>query len=170
MFGQQILAIGVLFVSLVFFLSAFSTVTLSARERSIEDRPLSEIFEIIEDFIREDYLSSWSASPRLIRRHFADPMDYYWGKRDVPLKEVVRDKMAYVNRWPQRYYRLISDTLEVTRAEDNPYIFAVRFNYEFETKRPGDEKAGLGQTSLLLEMIGKRILIRGEGGKVLERY
>jgi len=141
-----------------------------AQDRNNGDRPLSEVFELVEDFVREDYLSNWFASPRLIRRHFSDPLDYYWGRKDVPLKEVVRDKMAYVSRWPQRYFRLISESLEVTRSEDNPYIYAVRFNYEFETKRKGDEKAGLGQTSLLLELFDKRIMIRGEGGKVLERY
>ncbi len=135
-----------------------------------EQRPLSEVFEIIEDFVREDYLSNWFASPRLIRRHFADPLDYYWGKKDVPLKEVVRDKMAYVARWPQRYFRLISESLEVRRSQDDPHIYAVKFEYEFETKRRGDEKAGLGETSLLLELLGTRIIIRGEGGKVLERY
>ena len=142
----------------------------TAQDRTEGDRPLSEVFEIIEDFVREDYLSNWFASPRLIRRHFADPLDYYWGKRDVPLKEVVRDKMAYVTRWPQRYFRLINDSLEVTRTGDEQYIYAVKFNYEFETKRKGDEKAGLGQASLLLELFDKRIMIRGEGGKVLERY
>ncbi len=133
-------------------------------------RPLAQVYEIIEDFVREDYLSNWFSSPRLIRRHFADPLDYYWGKKDVPLKEVVRDKMAYITRWPQRYFRLITESLEVTRTPEDRYIYAVRFQYEFETKRTGDEKAGLGETSLLLELFDKRIMIRGEGGKVLERY
>jgi hypothetical protein len=141
-----------------------------AQEGREDPRPLAEVFEIIEDFVREDYLSSWFASPRLIRRHFSDPLDYYWGKKNVPLKEVVRDKMAYVMRWPQRYFRLISETLEVTRDRENEHLYAVKFHYEFETKRKGDERAGLGQTNLLLELFDKRIMIRGEGGRVLERY
>ncbi len=151
-------------------MSCFYPAPLSAMETRGETRPLSVVYEIIEDFVREDYLSSWSASPRLIRRHFADPMDYYWGKKNVPLKEVVRDKMAFVSRWPQRYYRLISETLEVTRDEDNDFIYAVRFQYEFETRRKGDERAGLGETRLLVELFDRRVMIRGEGGKVLERY
>jgi hypothetical protein len=141
-----------------------------AQNMETGNRPIAEVFEIIEKFVREDYLSSWFASPRLIRRHFSDPLDYYWGKKDVPLKEVVRDKMAYVTRWPQRYYRLLSESLEVTRSELNPYIYAVRFNYEFETRRRGDERAGMGETILLIELFDKRVMIRGEGGKVLQRY
>ncbi len=155
-------------VSLFFLILA--PAQLSARDGNDAPTPLAQVYEIIEDFVREDYLSNWFASPRLIRRHFADPLDYYWGKKDVPLKEVVRDKMAYITRWPQRYFRLISESLEVTRTPEDPYIYAVRFRYEFETKRKGDEKAGLGQTSLLLELFDKRVMIRGEGGKVLERY
>lgn len=141
-----------------------------AQDASSDPRPLSEVYEIIEDFVREDYLSSWFASPRLIRRHFSDPLDYYWGKKDVPLKEVVRDKMAYVTRWPQRYFRLLNESLEVIRSDQNPYIYAVHFRYEFETKRKGDERAGMGETSLLVELFDKRVMIRGEGGKVLKRY
>ncbi len=155
-------------VSLFFLIFAPGQVV--ARDRDDGPRPLAQVYELIEDFVREDYLSNWFASPRLIRRHFADPLDYYWGKKDVPLKDVVRDKMAYITRWPQRYFRLISETLEVTRSPEDPYIYAVRFQYEFETKRKGDQKAGLGETSLLLELFDKRVMIRGEGGKVLERY
>ncbi|MCP4936937.1 MAG: hypothetical protein GY927_22710 [bacterium] len=158
---------GVL-VSLFFLV--FAPVQVEARDGNDRPRPLAQVYELIEDFVREDYLSNWFASPRLIRRHFADPLDYYWGKKDVPLTEVVRDKMAYITRWPQRYFRLISESLEVIRTPEDPYIYAVRFRYEFETKRKGDEKAGLGQTSLLLELFNKRVMIRGEGGKVLERY
>ena len=154
----------------LFFAISMLPHSIKAQDRNAGARPLDQIFEIIEDFVREDYLSSWFASPRLIRRHFSDPLDYYWGKRDVPLKDVVRDKMAYVTRWPQRYFRLIDDSLEVTRSEENDYIYAVKFRYEFETRRKGDERAGLGETSLLLELFDKRIMIRGEGGRVTERY
>ena len=150
------------------FLTASS---LPAKAYDREDqRPLSEVYSIIEDFVREKYLSNWSSSPRLIRRRYADPMDYYWGKKNVPMKQVLRDKLRYMSRWPQRYFRLVEDTLEVTRSEDDPYLYAVKFRYEFETKRRGEQRAGIGQTGLLLEVLGRRILIRGEGGKVLERY
>ena len=141
-----------------------------AQNTETNNRPIAEVFEIIEKFVREDYLSSWFASPRLIRRHFSDPLGYYWGKKNVPLKEVIRDKMAYVKRWPQRYFRLLSESLEVTRSEQNPNIYAVRFNYEFMTRRRGAERAGRGETILLIELFDKRVMIRGEGGKVLERY
>ena len=141
-----------------------------ARESRAEPKPMAAVYEIIEDFVREDYLSSWFASPRLIRRHFADPLDYYWGTKNVPLKEVVRDKMAYVTRWPQRYFRLISESVEVIRSEEDDDIYAVKFQYEFETRRKGAERAGLGETSLLLELFDKRVMIRGEGGRVLKRY
>lgn len=131
---------------------------------------LEDVYSAIEDFIREDYLSSWFASPQLIRRHFADPLDYYWGKEQVPLKEVMRDKIAYVTRWPQRYYRMLDDTLTVSRTEVGAHTYAVTFRYEFETRRSGDERAGLGETELILQLVEGDIMIRGEGGRVLERY
>ena len=140
------------------------------RKAVLMNAPLLKVYEIIEDFVREDYLSGWSGSSRLMRRRFSDPLDYYWGKRDVPLKKVIRDKMAYIARWPQRYFRLVEDSLEVSRSDDDDYIYAVKFRYEFETRRRGSEKSGIGETSLLLELFDRRILIRGEGGKVLERF
>jgi len=158
------------FILLSFALLVVSPSHSLAGNREEDRRSLSEIYRLIEDFIREDYLSSWSSSPRLIRRHYADPMDYYWGKKDVSLKKVLRDKMAYMSRWPQRYFSLRADTLEVTRSKDDPYIYAVKFEYEFETKRRGSQKSGIGKTGLLLELFDKRIMIRGEGGKVIERY
>ncbi len=158
------------FILLAFALLIVSPSHSLAEGRGDDGRSLSEVFSIIEDFIREDYLSTWSSSPRLIRRHYADPMDYYWGKKDVSLKKVLRDKMAYMSRWPQRYFRLVANTLEVTRRKDEPYIYAVQFEYEFETKRRGAQKSGIGKTGLLLELFDKRIMIRGEGGKVLERF
>ena len=162
-------------VRTLLILAAFALIVLlipraKAQDRGDERRPLSEIYSIIEDFVREDYLSNWSSSPRLIRRHYADPMDYYWGKKGVSLKKVLRDKMSYMSRWPQRYFRLVEDTLEVTRSKEDPYIYAIKFKYEFETKRRGSQKAGIGETGLLLELFDRRVMIRGEGGKVLERF
>jgi hypothetical protein len=133
-------------------------------------QPLEDVYNAIEDFVREDYLSSWFASPQLIRRHFADPLDYYWGKEKVPLQEVMRDKIAYVTRWPQRYYRLVDDSLTVSRTAIDPHTYTVTFRYEWETRRVGDERAGLGETDLIVQVAGTDITIRGEGGKVLERY
>jgi hypothetical protein len=136
----------------------------------VQVQPLEDIYNAIEDFVREDYLSSWFSSPQLIRRHFADPLDYYFGKEQVPLQEVLRDKIAYVTRWPQRYYRLVDDSLTVSRTEVDPNTYSVTFKYEWETRRVGDERAGLGETDLILRVDGGDIVIRGEGGKVLERY
>lgn len=168
----DVLGRGILRLLLVVALAVpvFLSSSAMARPMEGEQRPLSEIYSIIEDFIRENYLSDWSSSPRLIKRHYADPMDYYWGQKDVPLKKVLRDKVAYMRRWPQRYFSLVDDTLEVTRSKDDPYIFAVKFRYEFETRRKGDLRAGIGETGLLLELFDRRIMIRGEGGKVLERF
>ena len=163
---MSVLLLGLVTISSLLPFSA----QVRGQEADIPSRPLAEVYEIIEDFIREDYLSSWFASPRLIRRHFSDPLDYYWGKKNVPLKSVVRDKMAYVARWPQRYFRLIGESLEVMRTEVDDNLYAVKFRYEFETRRKGDERAGLGETGLLIQLRDTRVIIRGEGGKVLKRY
>jgi hypothetical protein len=134
------------------------------------ERSMAEIFDIIEDFVREEYLSSWAVDRRMLQRRFSDPVVYYWGKRDVPRKQVIREKMAYLARWPQRYYRLVGDSLEVTRINDNEGVYGVKFRYEFETKRGGATSSGLGETRLLVKLAGDRVIIRGEGGSVLERY
>jgi hypothetical protein len=134
------------------------------------ERPMAEIFDIIEDFVREEYLSSWAADRRVLQRRFSDPVVYYWGKKDVPRKQVIREKMAYLARWPQRYYRLVGDSLEVTRINDNEGVYGVKFRYEFETKRGEATSSGLGETRLLVRLVGSRVIVRGEGGSVLERY
>lgn len=129
-----------------------------------------DIYEIVEIFIRDSYLTNWFASRENIRRSFMDPMNYYWGKRNVPLRNVIRDKLAYVRRWPRRTFRMINGSLQIQRDPERDSVFAVRFRYEYVTARPGGRSAGLGETTLLLDLGTPDILILGEGGRVLERY
>jgi hypothetical protein len=173
------LALLVLEIQMIRIWSALSIAVMSlllmaasatAQDQARQDRSIDDVYDIIEDFVREDYLSSWFASPGLIRQHFVDPLDYYWGKKKVPQKMVLQDKVAYVTRWPQRYYRLIDDSLQVARTAVDDNTYAINFQYEFETKRPGDVRAGIGETNLLIELRRGRIMIRGEGGRVVERY
>ena len=137
----------------------------------IGSRPLAEVYEIIEDFVREDYLSNWFASPRLIRRHFADPLDYYWGRTGstAERRHAGQDGLcitlaATLFSADQRH----AGSDEVRRTIPIFMPFASIMNSRPSAR--GTRKAGLGQTSLLLELFDKRVMIRGEGGKVLERY
>ena len=123
----------------------------------------------IIDFIEKGYLQAWFAHPSSVRQHFADPIDNYWGRRRVPLNDVVQEKLGYARKWIFRFYRLQQETVRLTAVADRPNTWQVTFNYDFVADSAPPRSSGVGETTLILEIIGDQVKIHAESGKVLSR-
>lgn len=125
--------------------------------------------ETIEDFVQNAYLMEWFSEGRHVRRHFADPVANYWGKREVRLRDVIRDKEAYAQRWPSRHYRLNRASLRIRQVPERAGTYDVVFEYAFDARNRSKRSCGIGETDLTLRLLGDEIIIIAEGGRVLRR-
>jgi hypothetical protein len=123
----------------------------------------------IIDFLEKGYLQAWFAHPSSVRQHFADPVEVYWTRRNVPLKEVVQDKLSYARKWIFRFYRLLPETVKLEPVTGRSYGWKVTFTYEFIADQAPPRSQGTGETTLLLEVIGDQVKIHGESGRILDR-
>ena len=105
-----------------------------------------------------------------MREHFADPVESYWGRRDVRIDEVVQDKVAYARKWVFRFYRLQRETLVVRPSTGRRDTFEVTFSYDFIADRVPPRSSGVGETTLVLEIKGDKVRILAENGRILERH
>lgn len=141
---------------------AFAQSASDSRQRSYDH-------ETITDFVQNAYLMAWFSERRYVRRHYADPVANYWGKREVRLRDVIADKVAYVRRWPSRHYRLDRDSLSIRRQPDRAGTYDVIFEYAFDARSRSKRSCGIGETELTLKLLGDEIIIMAEGGRVLRR-
>jgi hypothetical protein len=132
-------------------------------------REATEAQAFIADFLEQGYLQAWFAYPDNIRRHFADPVQSYWGRRDVPLSAVVQDKVAYARKWTFRFYRLVPESLDVKPLAGKPGTYQVTFDYEFLADKVPGKSSGIAQTTLTMALDGERVTILAEDGRVLSR-
>lgn len=123
----------------------------------------------IIDFLEKGYLQAWFAHPASVRQHFADPVTNYWGRSNVPLNAIVQEKLGYARKWIFRFYRLQPETLRLVPAPGRPDLWQVTFNYDFVADSAPPRSSGVGETTLVLEIIGDQVKIHGENGKVISR-
>jgi hypothetical protein len=121
------------------------------------------------DFLEKGYLQAWFAHPSSVRQHFADPVENYWGKRAVPLNEIVQEKLNYARKWTFRFYRLQRDTVRLAPVDGRANTWDVTFSYDFMADRVPPRSSGVGETTLRLEVKGDQVKIHGESGRVVER-
>jgi uncharacterized caspase-like protein len=87
---------------------------------------------------------------------YANKLDYY-GKKDVPREEVLRDKAHYYLRWPNRRFALVRDTLQV--QEVAPGVFDVTFRFKFDVENTKKRSVGLSDMKLGLRKMGHDFVI-----------
>lgn len=135
------------------------------RQRSPEQR---EIEQRIVAFVETYYLGSGEMSLDEMRAVYANRVDYY-GKRNVRLSDVLKDKQAYMRRWPERQFDLVPGTMEVRRMNWDEAIYDISYVYDFYVRAPGREKSGRGYTRLTIDLnVGRGKVVR-EAGKVIMR-
>lgn len=101
--------------------------------------------------IADAYLSSAATDPDRLLDQYADRVNYY-DEGTVTRSDVLRDKRSYLERWPERSYRRISD-VEITDAGAADLI---RFTYEFRVSGGSRNAEGRGWAELGVQ--------RGDGG------
>lgn len=125
----------------------------------------------IERFVRDFYLSGEDVDAEQIQLLYA-PAVHYFGRDDVAATEIVRDKLSYYKRWPDRTFKLIEGTLDIRRLERSGIpgaVYDVAFEYDFDVRRAGDVKRGRGLTVLTIDLNDGDGHILRETGRVLRR-
>lgn len=148
--------------------AAVTTIEGARRPKGEDIEPDDALEARIERFVRGFYLSGQDVGEEQIRLLYA-PFVHYFGKDDVSIAQIIRDKTAYYRRWPQRVFSLIEGTLDVRRLEGNGNVYDVAFEYDFEVRRGGDQKRGRGVAVLTIDLNEDEGRIVRETGRVLKR-
>lgn len=125
------------------------------------------IAEIMAHFVVTFYLSGKSMSPAEIEQLYAPRVRYFDGT-ELTRKAVIRDKLDYFKRWPDRTFSLVPDTMEVFRDESD--LVDVTFQYEFVVRSPKRTSRGRGHAKLTLDFTDPAGRIVREEGDVISRY
>jgi hypothetical protein len=119
----------------------------------------------ITAFVRAFLAEKFGTTSGRIDRVYAARTEYYGKMRSR--SQFASDKLRYYARWPQRSFKLDPKTLRISATGDGRYN--VSFEYQFDVGSPTATRSGRGETRLLLQVAGDRIMIQSENGKVLER-
>lgn len=150
-------------------LRATVTTIEGARAGGGEDIEPDGVLEArIERFVRGFYLSGDDVDEEQIRLLYGPRVDYF-GRNGVSVGEIVRDKIGYYRRWPQRVFSLVEGTLDVRRAGQGGESYDVAFEYDFEVRRAGEIKRGRGVAVLTIDLGDDGGRIVRETGRVLRR-
>lgn len=152
------------------FLISFFPFNVAAVEPRLSDDVTEPVARAISRFLERGYLNGAIAKAAAYEDFYAARLERYWNKRDVPLSYVIADKKRFLRRWPRRRYDMIDGSLHMYRLLDQPGIYAVRFDYDFDVRRRGARRSGLGSSELLLRFDGQRMVILRETGRVMKRY
>lgn len=126
------------------------------------------LFDELKDFVTLDYLGTGTDNHITSPTLFADRIDYY-GKRGVSRDSMMRQRLAYYDKWPVRSYLMLPDTFRVSERDAD--TVDVSFNYRFEVASDDRQSGGIGRTDLTIRLDddGGFTILR-EGGKVIERF
>ena len=129
----------------------------------VEDTALAEA---MVRFIVGFYLTGEHLTANEIAELYA-PTVAYNGEQAKSRDDVVRDKLAYVKKWPKRRFEVVPDTIEVVRDSIGPKFVDVVFEYTFEVRSGRRVSRGRGAASLTLDFTSPRAQIVREDSKVL---
>lgn len=160
------------FIYSLFSIALLSFISSNANAQKIElDENIPQgMYEYLENFLTETYLSGYIEKKDLYRVYYAKRLKKYWNQRNVPLRRVIADKKRHFSRWPYTSYSMIDNTLSVYRIVGEQNAYALKFDYKFKAERPGRRTAGIGRTEMLLRVIDGTPVIYREAGRVLKRY
>lgn len=139
-----------------------------------QDQPPAEIDEVEDTALAEAmvrfivgfYLTGEDLTADEIAELYAPTVSYN-GEQAKSRDDVVRDKLAYVKKWPKRRFDVVPDTIEVVRDSIGPKFVDVVFEYTFEVRSGKRVSRGRGAASLTLDFTSPHAQIVREDSKVL---
>jgi hypothetical protein len=142
---------------------------VAARPRDVNENMLAIRTEAAREFA-VTYLHSWSAPNDLaldMTPDFYAPHVMFHG-RSMSLQSLVREKRRFVERWPERHYRVQEETMRVV-CEPDGTVCTVHSIFDFMAANPRRAKAtqGTGALQLVLSFEGERPIITAENSTVL---
>jgi hypothetical protein len=112
----------------------------------------------------EDYMKRTEAETEqvlsYVRNNFGAEIRYY-GKV-TPLSQVVQDKRSYLNRWPQRSYRLKPDTMKI-ECDEARSICLLTGELDYDVRDPRAGRASSGSATYEV-----RVVFSPAGPKIVE--
>lgn len=122
----------------------------------------------VRRFVEDFYLSGRDLTRDEIEALYAPRVDYFGGA-NKSRSAIVRDKLAYFRRWPDRTYVMIPETFSIARTGDDNEIVNVMFEYYFDARGGDRVSKGHGFSMLTLDFSVPGGRIVREQGKVLSR-
>lgn len=116
-------------------------------------------------FVLDEFLDTGSKLEEVSRR-YAQIVSYYDRGR-LSRDAVMRDKAAYMRRWPVRRVRPDLRTLVVTTSGDG--VFEVAVEIDFEVTNDHAQIAGRSIVDVVVRYRGDSFEVIGEGGHVISR-
>ena len=99
---------------------------------------------------------------------FAPTIDYF-GKR-MSRNEVVQDKRAFMNRWPERVYRIKSETIQINcNATDSYCDVGSEFSFRAASPVTGKVSSGVAINKIRLAFPAGELQVQSENGSVVSR-
>ena len=161
-------------------LVALANARLSALQEAAQPTPVAEPAFVLDDALRGQitafvtrHMADWSGSRETamarVRADYAENVLFYnnrWRQADV-----IRDKEAFVNRWPQRDYRLEPGSLTASCHEATRRC-NVAYDLTWEARSPqrNARSAGRSRVDIVLEYRAPGFVIVEETGRVLQRF
>ena len=161
-------------------LVALANARLSALQEAALLTPVAEPAFVLDDALRGQitafvtrHMADWSSTREMamarVRADYAENVLFYnnrWRQADV-----IRDKEAFVNRWPQRDYRLEPGSLTASCHEATRRC-NVAYDLTWEARSPqrNARSAGRSRVDIVLEYRAPGFVIVEETGRVLQRF
>lgn len=133
----------------------------------VAETPLDELREKMRGFVETFYLSGDNLSREDMKEIYAQRVDYFKGKQ-ITLEKLIKDKLSYFKRWPNRSYQLDPETLTVVRG-GNGQVIEVLFEYDFDVSGARKRSRGRGIAMLTVDFSVPGGRIVRERGKVIKR-
>lgn len=99
-----------------------------------------------------------------LRALYGNSVDYF-GKRGMAVKDVLKDKVQYFKRWPERDFRLDRSTMSVTTDGQE---LSIQFEYSYDVSGQKGRRSGRGVSMMRLrEAANGSFVILSENGRTL---
>jgi hypothetical protein len=121
----------------------------------------------VQKFVTDFYLANENLSAEHIDAIYAPTVQYFGST--TSRRAVVREKLAYYRRWPDRQFTLDPDTLKIATAPSGPRIVDISFDYDFNVRSADRTSTGRGIARLTLDLSGNEGQIIREEGRVTVR-